>query len=405
MRKLILAIAMLIMLSGCYNPFEDTDLDLTNGFIEGEAELQRSLEAERSLAAANENPAYDDYFLVSGSRFAYQSLNSAQKLWYEDMEHILGSMAEEGKLSKKGLDQGLTEKDLEYVFSCVCMDHPELFFVEGYSYSTHLLGEQVIGYSFSGNYGMDRGTAVVRQEEIKLAAQQILNGFDFAWTDGSDYEKIKYVYETLIRDTEYDLNAPDNQTIYSALVGKRSVCQGYAKSMQYLLNAMGLECTLIQGTAQGEPHGWNLVKSDGEYYYVDATWGDNSYRPENGGALGPEILYEYLCVTTEEILKEHQIDEIVPLPTCTATKDNYFVREGALFTEVDQGALRILFGKASAEDRYQVSLKCATRDCYEAIIGFLLDQNKIFDYYPTGGTRISYYQNEEMLCLTFWVTN
>ncbi|MBR4605064.1 MAG: hypothetical protein IKO41_02395 [Lachnospiraceae bacterium] len=403
MRKLLLAIAMLIMLGGCSNPIED--LDMTSGFVEGEAEIQRSMDAERRSLENNDNQVYDDYFLVSGTRFAYQSLSSAQKLWYEDMEHILGSMAEEGKLSKKGLEQGLTEKDIEHVFSCVCMDHPELFYVEGYSYSTHLLGDEVIGYSFSGNYGMDRATAVIRLEEIKFAAQRIQDDFAFVWTDGSDYEKVKYVYETLIRDTEYDLNAPDNQTIYSALVGKRSVCQGYAKSMQYLLNAMGLECTLIQGTAPGEPHGWNLVKSDGEYYYGDATWGDNSYRPENGGALGPEILYEYLCVTTEEILKEHQIDEIVPLPMCTATKDNYFVREGALFTEVDQGALRILFGKASAEDRYQVSLKCATRDCYEAIIGFLLDQNKIFDYYPTGGTRISYYQNEDMLCLTFWVTN
>ena len=76
-----------------------------------------------------------------------------------------------------------------------------------------------------------------------------------------------------------------------------------------------------------------------------------------------------------------------------------------MFYGVDAAALRTLFGKASAEDDYQVSLKCATMDCYEAIIEFLLDQNKIFDYYPAGGTQISYYQNEDMLCLTFWVTN
>ena len=403
MRKLLLAIAMLFLLGGCTNPLED--LDMTSGFVEGEAEIQSSLDAKKNLLDDDDHQAYDDYFLVSGSRFAYQTLNEAQKVWYEDMEHILGSMAEEGRLSKKGLEQGLTEKDLEHVFACVCMDHPELFYVEGYTYSTHLLGEQVIGYSFTGNYGMDRTTAVCRLEEIKFAAQQILDGFDFAWTDGSDYEKIKYVYETLIRDTQYDLNAPDNQTIYSALVGKRSVCQGYAKSMQYLLNAMGVECALIQGTAQGEPHGWNLVKADGDYYYVDATWGDTSYRPEGGDTSAPEILYEYLCVTTEDILKEHQIEEIYPLPMCTATQDNYFVREGALFSEVDQGALRILFGMASAEDDYQVSLRCTTKECYEAIKEFLLDQNKIFDYYPAGGNRISYYQNEDLLCLTFWVTN
>ena len=111
MRKLLLAIAMLFLLGGCTNPLED--LDMTSGFVEGEAEIQSSLDAKKNLLDDDDHQAYDDYFLVSGSRFAYQTLNEAQKVWYEDMEHILGSMAEEGRLSKKGLEQGLTEKDIE----------------------------------------------------------------------------------------------------------------------------------------------------------------------------------------------------------------------------------------------------------------------------------------------------
>ncbi len=36
-------------------------------------------------------------------------------------------------------------------------------------------------------------------------------------------KKIKYIYTYLIDNVDYDLDAPDNQNIYSALVGKRSV--------------------------------------------------------------------------------------------------------------------------------------------------------------------------------------
>ena len=55
--------------------------------------------------------------------------------------------------------------------------------------------------------------------------------------------------------------APDNQNIYSALVGKRTVCAGYARSAQYLLQKMGMECIYVTGTcANGEAHAWNQVK-------------------------------------------------------------------------------------------------------------------------------------------------
>ena len=39
-------------------------------------------------------------------------------------------------------------------------------------------------------------------------------------------KKIRYVYEYLVNTVDYDENAPDNQNIYSALVGKSSVCAG-----------------------------------------------------------------------------------------------------------------------------------------------------------------------------------
>ena len=200
------------------------------------------------------------------------------------------------------------------------------------------------------------------------------------------------------------MDAPDNQNIYSALVLKRSVCQGYSKAMQYVLNAMGVECTLVQGEAFGMTHGWNLVKADDAYYFLDVTWGDNSYHP-GGDAASPEILYDYFLVTTEEIQKEHVITEIVPLPVCMSSADNYFVRENAYLLAADEDQLRMLFANATAENGWQVSLKCVDEECFKAVKKLLLDENKIFDLYPVGNNKVAYYQNEELFCLTFWVTN
>ena len=39
--------------------------------------------------------------------------------------------------------------------------------------------------------------------------------------------------------------------------------------MQYMLQASGIQCVLVTGFTNGERHGWNLVRVNGEYYYLD----------------------------------------------------------------------------------------------------------------------------------------
>ena len=313
-------------------------------------------------------------------------------------------MEQDGELSPEALRQGLTAEDIDHVFQSVMLDHPELFFVDGYSYNSYVRGDQVVKLEFSGNYNVDRDTALRKQQEILAAADRILAD---APVSGDDYDKVKYVYETLIRGTDYDSQAPDNQNIYSVLVGGLSVCQGYAKATQFLLNRLGVECTLVQGTVQRERHGWNLVKADGDYYYVDTTWGDASYKSaeEDNVAVVQDINYDYLCVTTRELLLTHTLDDPEAMPLCTATADNYYVREGAYFTEPDEEKLQLLFQQASPENSYLVTLKCADKACYDEILQSLISESRIFSLYPDSGQSVVYVQNDKQLSLTFWMTN
>ena len=249
--------------------------------------------------------------------------------------------------------------------------------------------------------------AAERAEMIRSVTAQWLSRLD---ENASEYDKVKAVYETIIFSTDYDLGAADNQNIASVFLGGASVCQGYAKATQYLLNHLGMMCTLVQGTVDtGEAHAWNLVRVDGAYYYVDTTWGDASYRMEDGSEQGtlPEINYDYLCVTTEDLLRTHRIDSVIPLPECTATEANYYVREGAYFTSCDREQMQEVFDRAAAEGRTDVTLKCADDSCYQDICHTLIDEQEIFSYLHMegNGNTVTYAQNGKQLSLTFWVTN
>lgn len=346
------------------------------------------------------------YINENASRFTYNRLSEAEKLWYRDMEKLLGSLSEKGMLSEEGIRQGLDETDIDKVFQCLLNDHPELFYVDGYTYTKYMLGEEILSIEFAGNYNLEPDTVKLRKQEIEEAADKILSGISM---EESDYAKIKYVYETLILNTDYDLTAPDNQNIYSVFVHHKSVCQGYAKATQYLLNRLGVECTLVQGVVDtGEGHAWNLVMSDSGFYYLDTTWGDVHYQTgeEQIPAEGyPEINYDYLCITTKELLRTHTLTPLVPMPECVDTKDNFYVREGTYFTEYDREQLEKVFTQTDGLQKQVVNIRCKTQECFLEIKNALIDEYEIFEYMDAGEGQISYSHNEKGLSMSFWVTN
>lgn len=358
-------------------------------------------------APGGEESVRESFLMEEAGGFARRTLSPAEEIWYRDIERILGSFGEKVRLSEEGLEAGLSEGDIDRIFQCVLNDHPELFYVDAYSYLKYSRGGMLTAVEFSGAYNIDYETALERRQEIEAAAEEMLSGIS---PEASEYEKVKYVYETVITATEYDLEAADNQNIYSVFVNHRSVCQGYAKATQYLLNRLGMECALVLGTVStGEGHAWNLVKVDGSYYYVDTTWGDASYQMEETDAesryVMPEISYDYLNVTTSELLRTHTIGGEVPMPECVAAEANYYVREGAIFTSYDKTQMRELFDRAASEGKTDVTVKCADEACYREILSALVDEQEIFGYLSGAGERIAYAQNDKQLSLTFWVTN
>lgn len=82
----------------------------------------------------------------------------------------------------------------------------------------------------------------------------------------------KYVAETDTIDVkEIERSFYLGGQLYGALEGRNAICGNYASLLSALLNRVDIESYYITSY----DHAWNLVKIEGEYYYVDATALDN----------------------------------------------------------------------------------------------------------------------------------
>ncbi len=142
----------------------------------------------------------------------------------------------------------------------------------------------------------------------------------------SDYEKSLILHDRLVKANVYDYSE-HHQTAYGALIEGASVCAGYARAYQLLLQSVGIPCLYVSGTADNGSaiggHAWNIVRLDGQWYYCDTTWDD--YDNLYWG-----VQYPYFNTTYADISVDHFLDPIYEewVPRSTSTDHNYFVREG-----------------------------------------------------------------------------
>ena len=138
-------------------------------------------------------------------------------------------------------------------------------------------------------------TTQAQEKAVDAKVNQILQELN---VDGkTDVEKVYAIYDYMINHIRYDYKNLDDATYmqkytaYAALVENTSVCMGYALAFYRLALACGVDARFIHCDPMN--HAWDIVRVDGQYYYLDATWdekvtNDTADRPGSYFLRGTE---------------------------------------------------------------------------------------------------------------------
>ncbi len=387
-----------------YVPVEKNEVTTDGGrdFF-GDSEL-KVMEAEfedgEDIDDSYDEQVLDDFSEEDSNRgyeYYFDLLNSEEKKIYRAMYEAFSNIESGNAIPT------VNEESMNRVAGYIRLDHPEFFYAKDLGYTHYTMGGQVVKTVLAVSYTESKASIKSQMDYIDRMADELIASIP---ADADDYTKAKTVYEWIILNTDYSSDAPENQAMTSVFLNHRSVCAGYSRAFQYIMNRMGVDTTVIEGNSliSGENHAWNMCKLSDGYYYVDATWGDASYQ--QNGLSGEKVMgmnYDYLLVTTDEIKRTHKITLEDKLPLCDRTENNYYVREGLFFMDYDHDRLMQIFNDAYLKGESVVAFKCANLEVYDVMRRELISNNGVFDMLGSSAATISYVEDEAQRTLCFWL--
>ena len=150
---------------------------------------------------------------------------------------------------------------------------PEPFQIDGnatyYYNSVDRDGEKMVTGISELSYHMDEDTYRRAYQQCDRIVQEVVSGA----AGLSEREAELHAYRYVTGHCVYDLSTPYCGTPYGALVEGRAKCDGTGKTMQWILEQMGIVCLSISGAPLdgGNGHQWNVAEIDGIFYDLDAT--------------------------------------------------------------------------------------------------------------------------------------
>jgi hypothetical protein len=300
--------------------------------------------------------------------FYYERLSEKRKRAYDTMLEAIRNYQQTTQVE-------CSFADLEKVSKAILSDHPELFWYSNFEM-----------YVESGKVNLLYCVSADEREELQRRIDEVTPGYLEGIDDSmSAYDVAIRIHVRLIGTVDYDtlaLRAEEAKggpksdqldrlrTICGVFLDGKAVCAGYARAAQYLLQKCGVECAYASGLIRkengesGGGHGWNILKIDGDYYYMDTTWDDSSDTVQS--VKNTDFGFDYFCITTDELTRTRDLSRCpTDMPACTETRANYYYHNDAVMDTYDPEKLKALAQKAAQEQQEFFTFKCTSRKLYE----------------------------------------
>ena len=238
------------------------------------------------------------------------------------------------------------------VFFQLRLDHPEIFWASGFKYKYYpdspnlILIPEYRYYKDSPNlilipeYIFDKNKIREHQKALGARVDKLVRtAMKF-----SEWDKEKYVHDFICENIRYDkLKKPYSHEIIGPLGHGVGVCEGIAKSVKVLCDALGVWCIIAICGNNPEKgikyrHTWNIVRINRQYYHLDATF-DNTLGKNEDGLTS--IRYDYFNLDDKNIFRDHE-PLIAPAPPCPDGNHFYYREKKLSFTKLEDVYKRAL---------------------------------------------------------------
>ena len=268
-----------------------------------------------------------DYSNVSINKYFYNQLEEQSQIIYKAFETNKENMktgtykVELGNsfssLLKESDGQELLGKYYQSAIEAYTYDNPDVFYlspnkmylnVETTTKRNNVTYYVYINSGKEANYLIDEFSSKAEVDDAISQIEQVRNKI-LQNKKAKTYENIKMIHDYLIENTEYDttISKSNIYNIYGAMVKGEAVCEGYARSFKYLMDTLGIPCSLVIGKGTNsdgrtENHAWNYVQIGDDWYALDVTWDD---PVSNRGWVSQSSKYRYFLKGSNDILKDH----------------------------------------------------------------------------------------------------
>lgn len=259
--------------------------------------------------------------------YYYSHMSKLEKSTYHAMKTGFAALAPSFPVPR------LDNRELGDIFFKLRLDNPEIFYVVGFTYRFFKDSDSV---EMIPEYLFDKGKIKEHQKAMSARVTKLARPAKSM----NEWEKELYIHDFICSNVRYDkLKKPYSHEIIGPLGQGVGVCEGIAKTVKILCDALGIWCMIAVSDSNPDKnikyrHAWNVVKIGGIYYHLDATF-------DNTLGHGEMIRYDYVNLEDKQIFRDHE-PVMYRAPECK-DGDHFYYREKKLsFTKTGDVAKRAL---------------------------------------------------------------